>query len=450
VEKFYLEQYFAEELTPGIGEAGFNGLCVKIEDEFQKEWEKEGNYAEKILDIQKRAIIGYENEVAYFKDRIAVLIRKHGAENTTFPPWHASLTEAVYHEIWGLAGMAEWFGAAHADSSSAKIIGERVYFLEDGVMRLKPQRVCDGRREQMIRAFLLLAPEERADKEFHEVYLLDGTRITVFRGGMTKQSQDVIVFRRYVVPSYTFEEQAARGTIPPGATELFKDMVKLGYNVAFCGPVRSAKTTFLSTWQSYEDRTLEGVMVETDPEIPLHRLMPEAPVVQLLADGEKLKNISKNLLRSDADYFVMAEARDGIALDTAVRMARKGTRRMKITFHTRNPQAFPEDAAVEIVRAMGGGVGEAANRVADSFDYVFYFIQLKKKNRKRLKSVHEMRLDHESGRIVMREICVYRHETDDWRWVYHVGEDKRQMGKDEDAAAFADFDARLKELAGAG
>lgn len=91
-----------------------------------------------------------------------------------------------------------------------------------------------------------------------------------------KEDQDAIIFRRYVVPSYSFEEQAARGTIPNAAIPLFVSMVEIGWNIAFCGAVRSAKTTFLSTWQSYENPCLEGVMVETDPEIPLHRLMKDA------------------------------------------------------------------------------------------------------------------------------------------------------------------------------
>jgi pilus assembly protein CpaF len=258
----------------------------------------------------------------------------------------------------------------------------------------------------------------------------------------------VIIFRRYIVPNYSFEEQALRGTIPHEAAALFKDMVQVGYNVAFCGPVRSAKTTFLSTWQSYEDSHLEGVMVETDPEIPLHKLMPEAPVVQLLADQEKLKNISKNLLRSDADYFVLAEARDGIALDTAVRMARKGTRRMKITFHTRDPFTFSHDVAVEIVRTMGGDLEETARRVAGSFDYVFHFVQLKKKNQKRLRGVYELGLCPQTRAIQMQEICRYLYDADRWVWNDHISADKRAAGEEEDAAAFGRFAGALERLAG--
>jgi pilus assembly protein CpaF len=450
LEKFYIERYLAEQSPRDQAALSFADICEKIESEFRREWEEEKNDAHKILAIQKRAIIGYEKEVSYFKNKISGLLRRFKGERTAFPSWYPSLTDAVYHENWGLAGMAEWFAGAFSESSSAKIIGDRVYFLEDGAMRLKPQRIGLERREQMVRAFLLMTPDERLDKEFHEVYMLDGTRVTIFRGGMTKLGQDAIIFRRYIIPHYSFEEQAARGSIPAEAVEFFKNMVRVGYNVAFCGPVRSAKTTFLSTWQSCEDSRLEGVMVETDPEIPLHKLMPEAPIIQLIADREKLQNISKNLLRSDADYFILAEARDGVALDTAVRMARKGTRRMKLTFHTRDPLSFAHDVAVEIVRTMGGELEETARRVAGGFDYVFHFIQLKNRGQKRLRGIYELGIHPESRRVVMTEICAYIHAEDRWRWRYSIGADKRAAGEEEDAAAFRRFDAALHSLAEGG
>jgi pilus assembly protein CpaF len=422
------------------------------------EWDGESEQTGLALDMQKRAIIGYEQEVRHIKERIGELLREKevamAAESDftfEYPSWYESAEDAIFHEIWGLAGMAEWFGPAYAESSSAKIIGDRIYFLENGAMRLMPQTIDADRREQLIRALLLLSPEERLDREFHEVYMLDGTRVTIFREGLAKKGLDVIIFRRYIVPAYTFEEQAARGTIPPEAIPLFENMVKVGYNVVFCGSVRSAKTTFLSTWQRREDPRLEGVMVETDPEIPIHRLMPEAPVVQLLADGEKLRNISKNLMRSDADYFILAEARDGVALDTAVRVAGKGTRRMKMTFHTRDPFSFASDAAVEIVRSLGGNIGDTALRVAGSFDYIFHFINLRRNNTKKLKGIYEIGVvrDGKSGgkdRIYVNEICRYNHAKDSWKWTYTISPDKRTIGDEEDPVAFHAFDTGLKAL----
>jgi pilus assembly protein CpaF len=213
------------------------------------------------------------------------------------------------------------------------------------------------------------------------------------------------------------------------------------------GQVRSSKTTFLSTWQSYEDPELEGVMVETDPEIPMHLLAPDAPIIQLIADNEELRRISKNLLRSDADYFILAEARDGSALETALKIAAKGTRRMKLTFHCKDPLDFPYDAAFEIVKATGGELNSTAQKVARSFDYVFHFIQLKNKNQKRLRSIYELSLSREPERIEMVCICAYDHKSDSWNWKYHIGSSKKELAEEENPEAFERFKNRLDLLA---
>jgi hypothetical protein len=449
MEKFYLDNYLkSRNKETEIRSQDFQKLCRRVNNEFLKEWEDGRENMDSALRIQKKAIIGYENEVSYFKSRIRQLIKKYGAERSSYPEWYGSLEDGIYQENWGLAGVSEWFSDRFRESSSAKIIGDRIYFLENGRMYLKPQTITKERREQMIRAFLLLTPEERLDKEFHEIYMLDGTRITIFGDGMTKRGQDVIIFRRYIIPNYSFEEQAARGTIPLESIPLFKSMVKLGYNVAFTGAVRTAKTTFLSTWQSYEEKDLEGVMVETDPEIPIHLLMPEAPILQLIADNDKLKHISKNLLRSDADYFILAEARDGIALDTAVKVASKGTRRMKITFHTRDPLDFSYDVAFEIVKSLGGNLDSTAKKVASSFDYIFHFIQLKNKSQKRLKGIYELGVDKDTRDIIMREICRYDYKNDRWKWEYAVSPGKMLMGEEENAEELEKFIRELKTLSG--
>lgn len=430
----------------GRNNVTFKDACNRVERELNSIWENSETGGLNAIEIQKRAIIGYEKEVLSLKAQIrdALIKLEILAE---IPSWYLSTEDAIFHEVWGIAGMSEWFTPDYRESSSAKIIGDRIYFLKDGVMRLMPQKIDADRREQLVRALLLRTPEERADKTFHELYMLDGTRVTIFREGISKKNLDVIVFRRYIVPKYSFEEQAKRETIPKEAIPFLESMVELGYNVAFCGSVRSAKTTFLSTWQSYEDPTLEGVMIETDPEIPIHELMPEAPVVQLVADGEELGKISKNLMRSDADYFILAEARDGIALDTAVRIAGKGTRRMKMTFHLKDPKRFAADAAAEIIRSLGGDLNETALRVASSFDYIFHFINLRKKNKKKLNAIYEM--SSTGGKVSYSEICKYDVQNDEWKWTHNIGEDKAEQGREEDPVKFLKFCEELSRMAGA-
>lgn len=448
MEQFYLEDYLAANAGGKKGSGySFEKLCKLISKDFFDEWDEQRENDGANLDIQKNAIIGHKKEVLFFKNKIIELLKNYGP-CFDVPDWYKSLEDGIYHENWGLSGIAEWFTGDYKDSSSAKVIGDRIYFMENGKMKLKKQRISKERRGQLIRALLLLTPEERLDKNFHEIYMLDGTRVTIFGGAMVKEGQDVIIFRRYIIPTYTFEEQADRGTIPAEAVPLFKTMVSLGYNVAFTGAVRTAKTTFLSTWQSYEDRSLEGVMVETDPEIPLHKLMPDAPVVQVIADNDRLGSIVKNLLRSDADYMIMAEAREGAALDTAIKLAAKGSRRMKITYHTREPLNFPYDAASEIVGSLGGDVHFMARKVAASFDYVFHFIQLADKSKKKLKSIHELSYNRSRDEIQMKPLCEYDFLADKWQWQNELGEDKKKAAAEENASALEEFSHMLSRLGG--
>ena len=447
MERFYVEDYLTNNDHEKVDNLySFEMLCKLVNRDFLKEWDEQKDNIRATLDIQKNAIIGYKREVSFFKNKIIELLKNY-SKRTDFPEWYESLEDGIYHENWGLAGIAEWFSESHQGSSSAKVIGDRIYFMENGKMCLKQQRIPKERREQLIRALLLLTPEERLDKEFHELYMLDGTRVTIFGGTMVKEGQDVIIFRRYIIPTYTFEEQVSRGTIPIEAIPLFKAMVALGYNVAFTGAVRTAKTTFLSTWQSYEDKSLEGVMVETDPEIPLHKLMPDTPIVQVLADNDRLNSIIKNLLRSDADYMIMAEAREGAALDVAVKLACKGTRRVKMTYHTREPVNFPYDVASEIVASQGGNIDFTAKKVASSFDYIFHFIQLKDKSKKKLKSIHEMSYDRSEDKISMKLLCEYDVSADKWKWNHAISLDKQKSAEEEDAGMFENFSDILARIA---
>jgi len=90
---------------------------------------------------------------------------------------------------------------------------------------------------------------------------------------------------------------------------LLKNLAQVGFNVLFCGAVRTAKTTMLTTFQLLEDKNLEGVLIESNAEIPLHKLMPDAPVMQLVCDGEALSGITKQLMRSDGDYIICGRSK---------------------------------------------------------------------------------------------------------------------------------------------
>lgn len=458
---FDLSQYFNDnELVTrkSVGEREDNSKLLRYEevceivgkllDEIER---KESIGKEEILlERQKKAILGVEEEVGYYKNRIRDLIQNCRFGQEWFPSWYENLEDAIYHDLLGFAGLAPWLenrNAQFANSSSAKIIGDRIYFLIDGRMELQPQTIKEDRRRQLRAALLLATPEKRMTEVNQEVYLLDGTRVTLYNDGLVKSGQDCMVFRKFLVREYTFEQQAQKHTIPVDAIDLFQSMVKIGYNVAFLGPVRSAKTTFLTTWQQNEDPCLEGVMIESDPEIPLHRLMPTAPILQFIPSEKDFPSIVKKVMRSDADYIIMAEARDSVALHTAVKAANKGTRRVKMTYHTSDALDFCLDVADEILSTYSGDLGSTIIKVAKSFQYLFQFIQLPVKSEKRLKAIWEVTFDPENRDITMDQICKYRFETDDWIWANHISEDKIAIGVEEDGQALKCFQRELKKLA---
>ena len=394
---------------------GFSELCKTVSSRFQSEWEAAEN-RENLLELQKKAIMGEAAEKEYFLARIRSFFKENGITYVDYPDWYKTPEEAVYHELWGLAGMAEWFEDEWSESSSAKIIGDRIYFMQGGSMVKRPQTISKERRSQLIRALLLNSPKEKTGRDYYEVYMPGGTRVTAFQNGIVKNGEDIIIFRRYVVQCYTFEEQAMRGSIDLPMVDRFKEMVKRGVSVAFVGEIRSGKTTFLATWQSYEDPALEGVLVETDPEIPLHEIMPDAPIVQIVADGERMENIVKSLMRSDAQYFCFGEARDGAALNTALRIAERGGKRMKMTFHITDPFDFPFDVASEIAFAYGGSVAHHALRAASAFEYILHFGSGKNRSEKKLLGIYHMTADKEAGKIKISCECLYDAETG--KWIY--------------------------------
>lgn len=431
----------------------FREICDVVFQQFQKEWNTEDKNSvnhEQMLKRQRDAIIGVDTEVKYFKNKIEDYLKTHNLQHESYPSWYKNLEDAIFHENWGLAGVSEWVDGETKElheSSSAKIIGNNIYFLINGKSVLMPQKISNERREQLRRALRLNTPDKRADA-YEELYMKNGIRVAVFADDITIQNQDVIVFRKYIVPKLTLDEQAQRGTIPDDAIELLNSIVDVGFNTVIAGPVRTAKTTLLQTFQLREDQELEGLMIQTDPEIKLHELMPNAPIMQIVVEKERLRGIIKSIVRSDADYYIFAEARDGLSLHIALDVATRGQNRMKMTYHInhRKIKNICYDIARRIVDECGGNLYSTILDVAQTFHYVFEMRQLSDKSKKRLAGIYEIRLDDISGKVEVHTICKYMPETDDWTWNYTYGSDKEEIGVFENKLAFSRFKNNLEDL----
>ncbi|MEG0924237.1 MAG: ATPase, T2SS/T4P/T4SS family [Anaerovoracaceae bacterium] len=438
--EFFLDKFLDNETKASRGnvdnlEERFKDICKIVEDAFDKDWDETDDGAKnRKLEREKRAIMGFEIEMDFYKEKIKEMLREKRLLNEWFPPWYTNICEAIFAELYGLSGLAPWaydMTEEYKKSSSAKLIGENLYCLIDGKSVLQPQKIYRRRREQLKRTMLLATPYERLEYGFHEVYLHNGIRITIFSGDRTKKDQDVMVLRKYVLKDLTFEEMVLKKTIPFEAIDLFRTMIDIGFNVIFAGQVRSGKTTFLQTWQRYEDKTLEGLAIATDPETPWHILMPDVPIMQLVADGDDLEKIVKSLLRGDNDYVLLEEMRDAVAYNLALDITSTGTQRSKATIHDNDAINIPYKMGVKIRSKYGGDLNGIIGQVYRNFNYVFEFCQLpENKDRKVLKGIVEYRYDAESDQVSAHRICKYDFIKNQWFWKYDIGTDKEALAID--------------------
>ena len=425
-KEFCLEEYLNKALSKEAVEASsfmdrFYAVCQVVESEFDKEWnETDDESKNRKLEREKRAIMGFEEETGFYKEKIKEILRDKKLSDSWHPAWYPSLCEGVFAELYGLAGLAPWaydMEEKYKASSSAKLIGERLYCLIDGRSELQPQRISARRRQQLKRTLLLATPHERLEYGFHEVYLHNGIRITIYSGERTKDGQDVMVFRKYVLEELTFEHLAQKGTIPRESVELFQKMIAIGFNVIFAGQVRSGKTTFMQIWQKNEDPSLEGLAIATDPETPWHRIMPQAPIMQLVADGPHLESITKSLLRGDNDYVLLEEMRDAAAFSLALDITSTGTTRSKATIHDSDGLNIPYKMASKIRERYGGDTKELVAQVFKNFDYVIELCQMPDdKGKKVMKGILEYAYDVKADRVLARRICSYDFAQGRWHW----------------------------------
>ena len=162
----------------------FEEACDIVLEVFEKEWRTASDLMRtERLEKEKRAIMGYCEEMQEYKAKIGRIVEEKGLSEVPYPEWYKNITEGIFNELYGLAGLAPWAydeKEEYASSSSAKLIGDRLFCLIDGVSVLQPQRISRERREQLKRTFLMAAPKERLEQGFHEVYLQNGIRITIY------------------------------------------------------------------------------------------------------------------------------------------------------------------------------------------------------------------------------------------------------------------------------
>ena len=145
--------------------------------------------------------------------------------------------------------------------------------------------------------------------------------------------------------------------------------------------------------------------------------MPQAPVMQLVADGKELEVIFKSLLRGDNDYILLEEMRDAAAYRLALEITSTGTMRCKATIHSSGAVPIPYKMASAICETYGGNLQNLVARVFQNFHLVFLFRQLPgDRSQKRLAEISAYRYDEEADQVSVHVLCRYIPAEDRWHW----------------------------------
>ena len=421
---------------------------IRIVEEELDEIDKKEKLEDKALLRRRNAILGVETAVEYYKVKIAEILSKKELRKEKYPNWYETLEDALYNEILGFFGIAKWLNDdAYEHSDSCLIIGDRIFFEEKGQMVLQEQKISREKRDRLKETLMLNNPKENRAAAWHELYS-NKKRVTIFNdNGVAKENQDTLVFRKYHIPDLTLAKEVEWRTIQEGSEVIFENIVKLAYNVAITGAVKSSKTSFLKVLEALEDEKLTALAIETDPEIDFHDILPRAPIIQMVPNDENMDTVIERAKRSDAKRITVAEARNGKMLDIANETANMGTRHLKMSFHNTETIDFVYDVAEKITRDVGGNLLANMIKTAKTYQYVINMWALPHdESKKRLKGIWEICLDTDKMEISMNQICRYVQETDSWVWSYHIGERQREIGMEQNPKAFIKFEKTLKQL----
>ena len=87
----------------------FEAICNFVEKNLDIDWNDADDASKQLkLEREKSAIIGYEKDVLFYKDKIREILRQNKLEEASFPSYYQDIIEAIFAELYGLAGISPW------------------------------------------------------------------------------------------------------------------------------------------------------------------------------------------------------------------------------------------------------------------------------------------------------------------------------------------------------
>ncbi|WP_281864825.1 ATPase, T2SS/T4P/T4SS family [Planomicrobium okeanokoites] len=410
----------------------------KVEDKMLKESER----AERQR-IEHQATLGDKDSMDMLIDEINSFLRDSPYQNISYDPMFDSLSHAIFEHIYRFKIFYKW--QLFPESPSAKILGTEMWFKIDGKFVKQAEEFESLDEVHEIRRLLQQNNPNFTINEKQpqgELDLPDGTRITLTIPPRTLYP--TIVFRRFIVNNFSFEEQVRRGTIHKEDVPLFKTLARIRANMVIAGGVESGKSTMLKTFYAERPDDLVALMIETHPETFLKRDFPQRLVHEFSVSDADIRSVLKTILRFDHDYVIMQEVR-GAEADAAIDGASRGATGLLMTYHVTEPSKVCEQLAQHILDVYPSRQYESeVRRVAQTL-HLGVTMKTFPGNKKRVTSVFEINYDFNTGKAWISYLMKYDGLNEKWLYSDQLSDSLVQQLKEEGDSTLSEFQSLISD-----
>lgn len=381
----------------------------KVEDQSLTESERDERQR-----VEHLAALGEPEAMNMLMDEINTLLRVKDIHNVPYPEYFDSLPHAIFEHIFRFKDFYKWNKFPY--SPSAKIAGKEIWFKINGKFVKQDEEFENESAvyeiirllQQINRNFKL-----NEDKPQGEMDLPDGTRVTVTIPPRTLVP--TIVFRRFIVQKFSFEEQAKNLTIAEEDVRLFKLLANVPLNIVIAGHVESGKSTMLKTFFSERPKDLVALVIEEHPEIYLKRDFPDRLVHEFSIQDVDIAKALRTTLRFDHDYVIMHEVR-GIEAEPAIDGASRGTTGLLMTYHVTDPSKVAEQLAFHIIDAYPNRNFVSEVRRITQTLHLGITMKNMKDNVKKVTSIYEFCYDYQKDEAWINYLLKYNQAKDKWEY----------------------------------
>lgn len=423
---------------------------VSVIDDFHRVLEKVKGYLDSLYDdnsskytddekverqkVEHKAILGDLEAKEILQADIKFFLHNNNLQGVKYPNFYKSLEHAICEEIYGFGAFYKW--NSFPNSPSAKIMGKEIWFKINGKFEKQKEELrSEEQIYEMIRALEMshrgLKINESNPRA--ELEMSDRTRINLSIPPACLFP--TIVFRRFTVTDFSFEEQAKRKTIAKEDIKFFKHISNLHLNTIIAGHVESGKSTFLKTIYGARDPKSVAFLIETTRESYLKLDFPDRLVHDVYTVDGDVESAIRSAMRTDHSFLIFQEVR-GYEAEGAIKSTERGTRGLLMSYHITNPLRTPEQLARHILDVHPNRKLEnEVRRIAENL-HLGIIMKNIGGSRKIVQSIYEICYDFKKDKAWINYLLKYNSKNDDWEYNGDISEGLKQTMReyDEDEA----------------